>query len=168
MQSRITSPFSTDLGYRLLPDSLFVSRKKILTPHLSSSSLPHENVRHLASRGFFPPEENILPSRGKCSSLPRGMVFPCEASFLAQKRNFPPSVNIPYTPRPARNHDRQVTLLGMPRAIRQQGLGLSTHPSHPLTIPLASCSFARRNQQGGKGEMRHNANFVVKMLCRTK
>ena len=168
MQSRITSPFSTDLGYRLLPDSLFVSREKILTSHLSLPPCRHKNGRHLASCGYFPPEENILPSRGKCSSLPRGMFFPCEASFLAQKRSFPPLVNIPYTPRPARNHDRQVTLLGMPRAIRQQGLGLSTHPSHPLTRPLASCSFARRNQQGGKGEMRHNANFVVKTLCRSK
>ena len=167
MQSRITSPFSTDLGYRLLPDSLFVSRKKSL--HLTYPLPPcrMRMVRHLASRGFFPPEENILPSRGKCFSLPRGMVFPCEASFLAQKRNFPPSVNIPYTPRPARNHDRQVTLLGMPMGNPATCLGLSTHPSHPLTIPLASCSFARRNQQGGKGEMRHNANFVVKMLCRS-
>ena len=168
MQSRITSPFSTDLGYRLLPDSLFVSRKKSL--HLTYP-LPPCRMRtsgtlraadfFLPRKIFFPPEENVLPSRGEWFSHARH-------PSLHQKRNFPPSVNIPYTPRPARNHDRQVTLLGMPRAIRQQGLGLSTHPSHPITIPLASCSFARRNQQGGKGEMRHNANFVVKMLCRTK
>ena len=168
MQSRITSPFSTDLGYRLLPDSLFVSREKILTPHLSSSSLPHEN-------GQAPCEPRIFSSRGKYSSLPRKMFFPPEGNGFPMRGILPcPKAQLPSiskyslhpTPRPQSRPTSNApwNAPGNPATC----LGLSTHPSHPLTIPLASCSFARRNQQGGKGEMRHNANFVVKMLCRTK